>query len=771
MPPRPETISTSFGVATVVPTRYFLKHVLPPLHPNIDVDKVLVKLRRHRKGSQKAITKAGRWWGFAKDPAEVERPKTGFSHFPKLVDAIAKCGAPKGTNPSLQVLHNPEPTTYGENRHIDELPDAYMVAPSIDRTKVSWADVAVIGEYEKYFPNSAMSSERLAQSTLRAFKDPRRRFVYGYTLDDMAMRLWFRDRSQFIVSRNFNFITNHEPIVYFFLSLLYAETHHLGWDPTVRVISCSNNKPQYEYTVENVDGSTSTFRTLRLISQVDSVQGKGTRVWKVVLVVNGVPVGAPAVLKDHWIQEEFEFEGTTLSRIQRSDNSEDFQRTFSSNFLTVLSHGGVIMRSQRHAPYCDRTRQHIRNAKASKLDVPLPDAGFFGPRPYVPSHLVSKQDPFLTGCRLHYRIVFKEYCTALRSSTPLSIVFTALAQLCEALKLLHEAGWVHRDISDGNIMLDELGHARLMDLEYAKRLGDETTPDLRIGTSPFMSAEVARQAYSRSFPSPQPMDPRYCPLDPALSPRSQLYKFAREHHLSVSPGDSDETCSLNLEFKIAEAMWKKDAQLLERGEDRPAISPASSIGPEFQTPSPERAKVRANVSGVIDFGFRYNPLHDLESLFWIATYFLFNATPEDRDATMTVYRKQITQRLLHEEEQRDRCIRLDGCYRYDLDVLPKNLRKLGLVLEDWRSQLTAAFYDAEKDCASITPSTGSGLHEQLARTLQKMSELAGSLHDGPSTCADTETRKRRLDDASDSQTPNSDALTRPKKKARTVEAD
>lgn len=49
-----------------------------------------------------------------------------------------------------------------------------------------------------------------------------------------------------------------------------------------------------------------------------------------------------------------------------------------------------------------------------------------------------------------------------------------------ALGLLHRAGWVHRDISKGNIMVDDSGHARLADLEYAKLMDDENIPDLQV---------------------------------------------------------------------------------------------------------------------------------------------------------------------------------------------------------------------------------------------------------------------------------------------------
>ena len=40
-----------------------------------------------------------------------------------------------------------------------------------------------------------------------------------------------------------------------------------------------------------------------------------------------------------------------------------------------------------------------------------------------------------------------------------------------ALRLLRKLGWVHRDVSIGNILFSD-GHAKLADLEYAKKMGD-----------------------------------------------------------------------------------------------------------------------------------------------------------------------------------------------------------------------------------------------------------------------------------------------------------
>jgi len=47
-----------------------------------------------------------------------------------------------------------------------------------------------------------------------------------------------------------------------------------------------------------------------------------------------------------------------------------------------------------------------------------------------------------------------------------------------ALRLLRKLGWVHRDVSIGNILSHD-GHAKLADLEYAKKIGDLKSHEMR----------------------------------------------------------------------------------------------------------------------------------------------------------------------------------------------------------------------------------------------------------------------------------------------------
>jgi len=111
--------------------------------------------------------------------------------------------------------------------------------------------------------------------------------------------------------------------------------------------------------------------------------------------------------------------------------------------------------------------------------------------------------------KTHYRIVFEEQGITIDDIRSLPDVLTILAETATALQLLRKLGWVHRDVSIGNILSYE-GGTKLADLEYAKKMEDKAGGhNMRTGTLHFMSIEVA--AHEFLFEAIQPgetIDPR-----------------------------------------------------------------------------------------------------------------------------------------------------------------------------------------------------------------------------------------------------------------------
>ncbi len=70
-------------------------------------------------------------------------------------------------------------------------------------------------------------------------------------------------------------------------------------------------------------------------------------------------------------------------------------------------------------------------------------------------------------------------------------------QMAEALRALHEHGWIHGDVKPGNIFLCGEGHATLVDLGFA-RFGDETGSAIQreiTGTCTHLAPEWITSAY------------------------------------------------------------------------------------------------------------------------------------------------------------------------------------------------------------------------------------------------------------------------------------
>ncbi len=96
-----------------------------------------------------------------------------------------------------------------------------------------------------------------------------------------------------------------------------------------------------------------------------------------------------------------------------------------------------------------------------------------------PFYFVS---PYLEGATLR---------SALDCSVPLNLpqILWVARQLAEAVQCLHSAGWIHGDIKPENVIVSPAGHATLIDLGFAKRIGQVDNKNVLQGTVAYAAPE------------------------------------------------------------------------------------------------------------------------------------------------------------------------------------------------------------------------------------------------------------------------------------------
>lgn len=195
---------------------------------------------------------------------------------------------------------------------------------------------------------------------------------------------------------------------------------------------------------------------------------------------------------------------------------------------------------------------------------------------------------------------------------------------------------------------------------------------------------------------------------------------------------------------------------------RPKSPSPNSPTPEFLETPPNRSSPPYHLPP----RFHHNPLHDLESMFWIAAYFLFKAAGKGAEAAVIERQQNATRELFYDTLERCFCIQDNVHFIRSLRSLHQSVQPAGHCLDAWRSELGGAFYTAEKDCLHITCAVAAELHESLSHALLRIAKLMAEspVHLPP------QNRKRMFQDVGDSsQSEDGDGPTRIEKRARTLD--
>ncbi|PSR72489.1 hypothetical protein PHLCEN_2v11640 [Hermanssonia centrifuga] len=674
-----ESVLIDTDQAILVSPEWFLDNLMPKVNEGL-IDRVVSKL----KSGRRPYIVGDRWRGFPNDPIHSSNNEaTTFMPLVTIAKMVARIGREEGKTSLVQYESNPHCAPHSTCRNNLTRPDGYFILRS--RPGTHWIDIAVTAEFKKAkgMSDIADNIKKIVWSIMHCNRDDaRRRFCFGFTIENTNIRYWYYNHSALCVTDGFNFITDHRRLVHFFLAILFATEEELGWDTSIKRVA--NQLGALDITVRSETGEESVFRTIRTISdfRADGLLGKGTRVWEVVHVVDGKMVGPHCVLKDVWIEADRPREGQTLLSIRNSRSSLRFKRQIDRHFLTVLCHGDVFVQSRDGNSQADDTLLIMMHGQDIPEDYPVFDLRP-PPEPRIPSdpsktavghhramekvHVFPKPPVKITA-RRHYRIVFNEVCRALHDETSLQLIFKALSEACFAIRLMHRNGWVHRDISIGNILIDADNHARLADLEHAKYMDDNSVHTIRTGTSDFMAVEVDYGEYQ--------------------------FQTGIDFHQHLAP----------------------EVPPPDNLDEISSSSRAGSEEPSEPLPEPPQASTTVGAVPVdieqIDSAskqpvfFRHNAFHDLESLFWIFVFLFTNREivvhdHDEAELERRVKQRQLAATLFHNQEARRKFLSADS-RKAELDCLHRSVRQVGMALEQWRLKLTAGYKKAETEIFSIS---------------------------------------------------------------------
>ncbi|KAI0701055.1 hypothetical protein BC835DRAFT_295958 [Cytidiella melzeri] len=606
-------------VGTAIPQvqmRWFKKNILPPLPSGLKLSAVFKELK-----ASGHITSEGVWRDLGTSPAKLTPTEdVVFAPFADIAAAIGEAAAEVTKDKSLRqdvvFKCNPTITPLSNNRNNSSKPDGYGIytkhdnfRPSkhstFDSDSVFWEFIVAPGEKKKRERLQVIND--IIVKILWSFnhimrEDPRRRFVVGYTIENTSMRLWFCSRTDIFVTEPFNFIEDHGTLSHFFLSLMYARSHELGYDTTMKPASDALLRAQNQWDIsiqyekeggggrQETKSETVTFRTVKQLSGIgaETIRGRGTRVWRAQQLNNEHLEPEKVVIKDYWVDDDRIREATIRQKILDAAPSQKEREMLEQYLLTPLYSGDVEIEGKK-----DKTHDLLRRGSAVPTGLPPFPTTHTSP-PKIPDGTVSEDvhlAPIGTGTivvpripdpriryfhdKCHHRLVFKEDARTIEEVTSMGEVFHFAGQTMIAMTLLHRCGWAHRDISSGNILIVD-GKLKLGDIEYAKDMYDDTGHSTRSGTALFMSIEA--DSCSHEF---------------------------------RGLGEYEDEEASNPETDL-DRMWERTGARRTKAapKDMNFQDEAGSTAKQTQLPP-----------------FRHNPLHDIESLWWLLVYLTLNRSP------------------------------------------------------------------------------------------------------------------------------------------------
>ncbi|KAJ4001520.1 hypothetical protein F5050DRAFT_1803054 [Lentinula boryana] len=422
--------------------------------------------------------------------------------------------------------------------------------------------------------------------------DPCRRFTFGTTIENCTTRLWFLSRATVLRTKPFDFMQDRRQLVRIFLSLAFSSRDRISWETTITLSHVDRfGQRQYlikindqSYTIVDVLSDTAADSPLgRTTREGEGLQRQHTR-------LQGCLAGADR-LEEHKMRE------ANLADAKALHEEDGYDAQLEKHMLRPMAYWRVPVGDEEDdtgssvAMSIPSDKDSVFRSGTAVIDQNS-DGIHQNKRPCPQRTILDRvfENDTQQQASLHHRHITGSCLSNAPQLSRMNEVYpTSFARYSKSSKV-HEAdsGWVHRDISSGNVCwFDDDHRGRIGDFEYATRMADRGRHNVR--TVPITC-----------FPS-------RCSEPNVLSLLGN----------SVFHGSRDPGSQILGNRKLKDNAHKKiDFDLVKKSVSKTRV--AVPIVP-----------------------FAHNPLHDLESVWWIIVYALFFKDDGSKNANDPM-RRQMT---------------------------------------------------------------------------------------------------------------------------------
>ncbi|KAG2018747.1 other/FunK1 protein kinase [Coprinopsis cinerea AmutBmut pab1-1] len=513
--------------------------------------KHLSKLKAEKKkGKAPSKTRAG------EEKDKVVDEKTVFAAFATIGNAIRSSLKKHGfeINP-YPIAMCPDTwldsDIHGSNFRIDACTTSQLKegeVPDIVGKKLHVTNIIVPMEFKLHDKDHQENRLQITAAANHIMNDDvRRMFIYAISVENDKLTVWYYSRSHSVLSRSFSFCLEPLLLVELFIRLFCASKDQLGIDKYVSLLDGHDSKTYlYELPADGVTRLASQFfKTTEIVDELRSnrIAGRNTRVWKVVQVKSKDnpdpidPQASPLILKDAWINASADDEHQIqqkvfcdidkfyadhgwrshplLSDIEGDDveDIEDVLKNYKNFFSLIRLHysgePNKPISQEAHwtdgSLFFDPPKEEMGVSSGSQRTGSLNPSGKRSnpSQSRNTSKLEREFRAFESKRRCFF--VYEHVCRRISDLPTLGDAMDVLFQAYAVLMVMFCAGWIHRDISHGNILAfkEEGGwQVKLSDLEYAKRFppdSAQTSSDPKTGTPFFMAHEILTSSSLSGF--------------------------------------------------------------------------------------------------------------------------------------------------------------------------------------------------------------------------------------------------------------------------------